>query len=160
MVNCFLNLLACLDHKDLLEQLASSGAWVDFTQGLDIRLVSAQDIELIQQIKAKSIHFAWDDPSLDLTKHFQQFKDLSGIKDYRKLGVYVLTNYGDGETQEEKVENALRRINTLRDLGYSPYVMVYDKPSAPLEIRRIQRWCNNRIMFNSVKNFFDVKWTK
>ena len=148
------NLLACPEHIDLLEQLAESGAWVDFTQGLDIRLTNARNIESIQRIRTKNIHFAWDNPAQDLTEHFRRFKELSGIKDYRKLGVYVLTNYGDGETAEEKVENALRRINPLRHLGYSPYVMIYDKPHAPREIRLLQRWCNNRLIFGAEPDFY------
>lgn len=148
------NLLACPEHMDLLGQLADSGAWVDFTQGLDIRLTNARNVELMQHIRKKNIHFAWDNPAQDLTEHFRRFKDLSGIKDYRKLGVYVLTNYGDGETVEEKVENALRRIYPLRDLGYNPYVMIYDKPNAPQEIRLLQRWCNNRIIFRSEPDFY------
>ena len=147
------NLLACPEHMDLLGQLADSGAWVDFTQGLDIRLTNARNVELIQHIKTQTVHFAWDNPAQDLTEHFQRFKELSGIKDYRKLGVYVLTNYGDGETVEEKVENALRRINPLREMGYNPYVMIYDKPNAPQEIRLLQRWCNNRIIFRSEPDF-------
>ena len=52
-------------------------------------------------------------------------------------------------------EQDLYRIYTLRDLGYDPYVMVYNKPSAPKEIRHLQRWCNNKIIFNSVKRFED-----
>lgn len=76
-------------------QLADSGAWVDFTQGLDVRLTNARNVELMQHIKTQTVHFAWDNPAQDLTEHFQRFKGLSGIKDYRKLGVYVLTNYGD-----------------------------------------------------------------
>ena len=36
------NLLACPDHEKLIWQLAESRAWVDFTQGLDIRLCRAQ----------------------------------------------------------------------------------------------------------------------
>lgn len=148
------NLLACREHMELLGQLADSGAWVDFTQGLDIRLVNARNVELMQRIKTQTIHFAWDNPAQDLTEHFRRFKDLSGIKDYRKLGVYVLTNYGDGETVAEKVENALRRIYPLRDLGYNPYVMIYDKPNAPQEIRLLQRWCNNRIIFRSEPDFY------
>ena len=153
------NLLACQEHMDLLGQLADSEAWVDFTQGLDIRLTNAQNVELMQHIKTQTVHFAWDNPAQDLKEHFQRFRELSGIKDYRKLGVYVLTNYGDGETAEEKVENALRRIYPLRDLGYSPYVMIYDKPNAPKEIRLLQRWCNNRIIFRSEPDFykFDLK---
>lgn len=148
------NLLACPEHMELMGQLADSGAWVDFTQGLDIRLVNARNVELMQRIKTQTIHFAWDNPAQDLTEHFRRFKDLSGIKDYRKLGVYVLTNYGDGETVAEKVENALRRIYPLRDLGYNPYVMIYDKPNAPQEIRLLQRWCNNRIIFRSEPDFY------
>ena len=148
------NLLACPEHMDLMGQLVDSGAWVDFTQGLDIRLTNARNVELIQHIKTQTVHFAWDDPAQDLTEHFRRFKELSGIKDYRKLGVYVLTNYGDGETVAEKVENALRRIYPLRDLGYNPYVMIFDKPSAPQEIRLLQRWCNNRIIFRSEPDFY------
>ena len=34
------NLLAAPEWRDLLGQLADSGAWVDFTQGLDIRLMT------------------------------------------------------------------------------------------------------------------------
>lgn len=151
------NLLACREHMDLLGQLAESGAWVDFTQGLDVRLTTAENVELLQRIKTQTIHFAWDNPAQDLTEHFRRFKDLSGIKDYRKLGVYVLTNYGDGESVEEKVENALRRINPLRDLGYNPYVMIYDKPNAPQKIRLLQRWCNNRIIFRSEPDFYKYK---
>lgn len=148
------NLLACPEHLDLLGQLAESGAWVDFTQGLDVRLITAENVELIQRIRTQAIHFAWDNPAQDLEEHFRRFKDLSGIRDYRKLGVYVLTNYGDGETVEEKVGNALRRIYPLRDLGYNPYVMIYDKPNAPQEIRMLQRWCNNRIIFRSEPDFY------
>ena len=148
------NLLACPEHIDLLGQLADSGAWVDFTQGLDVRLTNARNVELMQHIKTQTIHFAWDNPTQDLTEHLRRFKDLSGIKDYRKLGFYVLTNYGDGETVAEKVENALRRIYPLRDLGYNPYVMIYDKPNAPQEIRLLQRWCNNRIIFRSEPDFY------
>lgn len=148
------NLLACPEHMELMGQLADSGAWVDFTQGLDVRLTNARNVELMQHIKTQTIHFAWDNPTQDLTEHFRRFKDLSGIKDYRKLGVYVLTNYGDGETVAEKVENALRRIYPLRDLGYNPYVMIYDKPNAPQEIRLLQRWCNNRIIFRSEPDFY------
>ena len=63
--------------------------------------------------------------------------------------VYCLTNFNS------TLEQDLYRIYTLRDLGYDPYVMVYNKPSAPKEIRHLQRWCNNKIVFKSVKRFED-----
>lgn len=141
------NLLACRDHPELLQQLIDSKAWVDFTQGLDIRLVTAENVALLNRIKTKQLHFAWDNPKDDLTEHFARFNELTSCKDYRKKGVYVLTNYGS--THEED----LHRIYALRDLGYSPYVMIYSKETAPKITRRLQRWCNSRRIFQTTPLF-------
>lgn len=77
--------------------------------------------------------------------------DAAAIAMHRPHGqygtVYVLTNYNS--TMEEN----LYRIYTLRDLGFDPYVMIYDKPNAPREIKRLQRWCNNRVVFKSCRKF-------
>lgn len=53
------------------------------------------------------------------------------------------------------MDENLHRIYTVRDLGYDPYVMVYNKPNADRDIRRLQRWCNNKIIFGKVKRFED-----
>ena len=143
------NILACPDWKRLLGQLAQSGAMVDFTQGLDIRLVTPEKVEYLNKIRTKTLHFAWDNPKDDLTGDFQRFKELTKIRDHRRLGVYVLTNYGS--THEED----LARVYALRDMGYSPYVMVYERPTAPPVTRRLQRWVNNRRIFNTVPDFKD-----
>ena len=45
-------------------------------------------------------------------------------------------------------------IYTLRDMGFDPYVMIYDKPNAPREIRLLQRWCNNRLVFRAEPDFY------
>ena len=36
---------------------------------------------------------------------------------------------------------------------YDPYVMIYDKPHAPREVRLLQRWCNNRLIFRAEPDF-------
>lgn len=54
------NLLASKDHENLLMQLAESKAWVNFNQGLDARLLTKDNIELINNVHVKNIHFAWD----------------------------------------------------------------------------------------------------
>ena len=54
------NLLACQEHMELLQQLIDSNACVDMNQGVDCRLLTEQNIEAINQIKLKNIHFAWD----------------------------------------------------------------------------------------------------
>ena len=145
------NLLACPEHASLLEQLADSGAWVDFTQGLDIRLITPENVELLNRIKCKMLHFAWDNPKEDLIGHFKRFRELSRVKAKQRLSVYVLCNYNS------TLEEDLYRIETLKNLGYSPYVMIYNKPEAPPVIRQLQRWVNNRRIFNTVDNFADYK---
>lgn len=144
------NLLACKEHMELLGQLERSGAYVDFTQGLDCRLLTPDNIAAINQIKLKEIHFAWD--------YMQESHDvLRGLNLYLKLAtrrphgqyatVYTLVNY------DTTMEENLYRIYTLRDMGYDPYVMIYDKPNAPREIRLLQRWCNNRKIFREQPDF-------
>ena len=144
------NILACREHTDLLQQLIDSKACVDFNQGLDIRLTNEQNIGLLNRIKIKEIHFAWDNPKDDLGPYFERYKALAKHKPHGHYGtVYCLTNFGS--TMEEN----LYRIYTLREIGYNPYVMIFDKPSAPREIRLLQRWCNNRRLFRSCPRFED-----
>lgn len=92
------------------------------------------------------IHFAWDNyefNTYDKLKRFRQMLKKSG----RNLRVYVLTNFNTTISQD------LERIYKLKELDYDPYVMVYDKPNAPKEIRRMQRWCNNKFIFRACENF-------
>lgn len=148
---CDPNLLACKDHEKLLQQLVLTGAWVDFTQGLDIRLINPDNVALLNKVKTKMFHFAWDNPEQDLTGYFQKFNKLSECKDDRKKRVYVLTNFGSTHEQD------LYRIYTLRDLGYDPYVMIYNKSTAPRITRQLQRWCNNKFIFRSCQKFDDYR---
>ena len=146
------NILACREHPDLLEQLIKSNACVNFNQGLDIRLTNEENISLLNRIKVKEIHFAWDNAEDDLKPYFERYKALAKHKPHGHYGtVYCLTNFGS--TMEEN----LYRIYTLRDLGYDPYVMIYDKPNAPREIKDLQRWVNNKFIFRSCDRFEDYK---
>lgn len=142
------NITACKDKRELFKQYIETGAILDFTQGLDIRLLNNADIEDINRMRLRTLHFAWDNPADDIKPKFENF-----AKNFRRTSnigmVYILTNFNS--TMEEN----LYRVYTLRDLGYDPYVMIYDKPHAPKEIRRLQRWCNNKIIFKSCKRFED-----
>lgn len=141
------NITACREKRDLFRQYRETEAWIDFTQGLDIRMIDAADVDDLNRMKIKMLHFAWDNPKDNLTEKFREFSTSFRIKDHRKKTVYVLTNFNS--TMEEN----LFRIYTLRDLGYRPYVMVYDKPHAPQEIRYLQRWCNNKFIFEAEPDF-------
>lgn len=142
-------MLACSDWENLLGQLADSGAWVDFTQGIDIRLMTDEKAAAINNVKYSMLHFAWDDPNDKVT--------LDKLKEYvstwkgsdRNRRVYVLTNFSS--THEED----LYRVYTLRDMGYDPYIMIFDKPNAPRRTRMLQRWVNNKFIFRSTLRFED-----
>lgn len=143
------NLLACPDWERLLAQLAGSQSLVDFTQGLDIRLITPEKVAALNKVRTKMLHFAWDNLEDDLTGYFRKFAELSTVKDSRRRRVYVLTNFGSTHEQD------LYRIDTLRGLGYDPYVMIYEKPTAPPVTRRLQQWVNNKRLFWAVPDFRD-----
>ena len=146
------NITACREKRDLMKQYRDTGAFIDFTQGIDIRCINGADIDDINAMKIAEVHFAWDNPKDDLKEKFRLYADNAKHKPHGKFGsVYCLTNFNS--TMEEN----LYRIYTLRDLNFDPYVMIYNKPSAPREIRRLQRWCNNKIIFNKTKSFDEYR---
>ena len=143
------NITACPEKRELFRQYRETGAAICFNQGLDIRLLNDDDVADLNRMKLKDVHFAWDNPKEDLRERFEWFAEKSRKKMNGKFGtVYVLTNFNS------TLEEDLRRIYALRD-NYNPFVMIYDKPNAPKEIRNLQRWCNNKIVFKSVPRFDD-----
>lgn len=152
IVMCDPNILACRDHMDLLGQLADSKAYVDMNQGVDARLLTEKNIEAMTKIRMKNIHFAWDlmDQSEQVLRGLNLWKELGKKTSHGSYGtVYILTNFNT--TMEENIY----RIKQCRALGYDPYVMVYDKPNAPKEIKWLQRWCNNKKVFKTCHEFKD-----
>lgn len=150
IVLCDPNILACPEWKDLLWQLIDSKAIVEFNQGLDIRLMTEEKADLISKLRTKIIHFAWDryEDKDKVVPKLKMFKEISGW-DRHKLVVYMLVNF------DSTIEQDLERVYILREMDYAPYVMVYDKANAPLKIRKLQRWVNNRVIFYSTSRFED-----
>ena len=154
IVLCDPNILACPEWKDLLMQLMDSGAYVDFNQGLDIRMMTEEKVLMLDRIRIKEIHFAWD-------RYEDKDKVLPKLKLYAEVSkhsprshnaiVYTLVNFNT------TIEQDLDRIYTLRDLGYWPYVMIYDKEYCNYQYKRLARWVNNRFIFAKCKRFEDYK---
>lgn len=150
------NLLACADWKELLQQLIDSKARVNFNQGLDIRVMTKEKAEMLSKIKIDAIHFAWDryeDKEL-IQPRFLEFRKASNIRQ-KDLQVYVLC----GDRKKEILDEDLERIYWLRNNGYAPYVMLYDKEHLPKghELRKLQRWVNMRSIFWKIDKFEDYK---
>ena len=144
------NITACRDKRDLMAQYKDTGVYIDFTQGIDIRCVNDADIADINDMRISQIHFAWDNAKDNLADKFRAYAEQAKHKPNGRYGtVYVLTNY------DSTLDEDLYRIYTLRDMGYDPYVMVYDKPHAPKTARMVQRWVNNIRIFRKCRDFRD-----
>lgn len=149
IVLCDPNILACSEHNELLQQLIDSKAKVEFNQGLDIRLITDENLELLKQIRLDKIHFAfdrWQDKDI-IEPKLRRFKEKTGFNRSKgRVMVYILTNF------DTTLEQDIYRIQLCRELNFSPYPMIYDKEHADPIYRRLQRWCNN-FVFWSVPTF-------
>ena len=145
------NILACRQHLELLEQLAESGATVDFCQGLDARFITEKNLEVLSRIKIKALHFAFDFMKNEkrIIKGLELAKENLKIND-RNAIVYMLTNF------DTSIKEDLYRVNMIKKAGYLPDIRIYRKNSLPKRhiLRDLQRWCNNRFVYKSC-NFFD-----
>jgi hypothetical protein len=147
------NITASTDCEDLFQDLIDSKAWIDFTQGIDIRCMTDRKADMLNQMKLKVLHFAWDNYEFSTYEKLKQFRPLLKY-DVRRLKVYVLTNYNTTHEQD------LERIYKLKELEYDPYVMIYNKPDAPRPTRLLQRWVNNKIGFRVVERFEDADFKR
>ena len=146
------NISASRDYFLHMDDLARSGARVDFSQGLDIRLMTREKVEALKEIRTKTIHFAWDNPEDDLEGRLHEVSELligtrKSLK--QKITVYVLINFGSS------MEHDLRRIYAIRDAKMQPFVMCYRKETATPEQLRLMRWVNNPFIFWKVDRFED-----
>lgn len=145
------NILACRQHLELLEQLAESGAVVDFCQGLDARFINEKNLEVLSRIKIKALHFAFD----FMKNEKRIINGLRLAKEKLKTNssnaiVYMLTNF------DTTIKEDLYRVRMIKNAGWLPDVRVYRKNSLPKRhiLRDLQRWCNNRFVYGSC-DFFD-----
>lgn len=145
------NLLACPDHMELLTQLAESGASVNFNQGMDVRLITEKNLDIIRKIKLSAVHFAYDRiQDRDIVEpRLKAFAEATGY-DRHKVSVYILVNF------DTTLEQDIHRIQYCRSVGFQPYVMIYDKEHCKKVYRHLQRWCNP-IIFQKCKTFEEYK---
>ena len=141
------NITASPCFDTYMNMLEHSGAWVDFSQGLDLRLMDEKKIEALNRVKWKRIHFAWDNPDDDMLPKLKMV--MAGLKKARRgtITVYILTNFKSTHEQD------LMRVMAVREAGAQPDVRIYRKPTAPRITRQLARWCNAPNIFWSVPTF-------
>lgn len=136
------NITASKECEKLFDELIESKAKIDFTQGLDARVITDKAVWQINHMKVDILHFAWDNYEMKTYEKLKRIRPLLKMN-HRKLAVYVLTNFNTTHEQD------LERVMKLKELDYDPYVMIYDKPNAPKITKQLQRYVNNRFIFRS-----------
>lgn len=122
------NLLAAPNWRQTMEDLIAEDLEVDFNQGLDIRLVSEENVGYLKRVKSrqfrfgkkgrKTLRFAFDDIAYEgAVRQGIELLIESGIRS-RRLSFYVLYGFGDDNTSVE-------RVNILRSYNVDIYPMCY-----------------------------------
>lgn len=132
------NFLASPLWRDKLNEMIDRKLKVDFNQGLDIRLITDENAELLTRLNPPFLRFAWDFVELEgqVRKGLETLKKAGFPIDKRRVNMYLLTNYNTTPEQD------LYRIETLKAMNVLPYVMVYEKHKAHRLMRELQNWAN------------------
>jgi len=137
------NLTAHPDAIGYLGELAASKAQVDFSQGLDARLVTPEFCAALRPVrKWGRVHTAWDQPDGEAAI-MPGLRMLRDALPKGQLTAYVLIGYAS--TPEED----LYRVTRLEEEGIESFVMPYDR--ADDYQRQFARWCNHKATFKTVK---------
>lgn len=148
------NILACPEWKILLDQLIKSGATIDFNQGIDARLITPEKATLLASMKLKTPHFAMDSMKVvepvkkGLRLYVNAYKTIKGKWNWRNAKVFCLTNF------DTTFEQDMQRIKAIQECECYPYIMIYNKPSAPPILRRLQRWTNSTMLYAKYNDFY------
>ena len=133
--------------RERIGEIQDGGFKVNFSQGINIRMVTPEAAEALATVRyydgkfaTRRLYTAWD--NLGQEKVF--FNGLDMLKDAGIPGnhvvVYMLIGYKPGETMDE----ILYRHRRLKDEGCWPYPMVYNNTYAHADLKRFQRWVLRR----------------
>jgi hypothetical protein len=141
------NLLVCSDQhiKAVFEMLKRQKQPIEFTGGLEAKLLKLWHVDLLTTIRLKQLFCAYDTPD-DLEPLIEAGKMLKKANityENRKARCYVLLGY-----QGDTFEKALLRIKQTLQAGFFPFAMLWrnEKGEYKKEWKQFQReWANPTI---------------
>ena len=116
---------------EILSEIKQKKLWVDFNQGIDIRLLNDEKAEMIASMKTRLIRSAYD--SRASQKEVQRGIELlvsKGVRP-RKILLYLLYNFED-----DTPDDLLCRILDVMEWGAVSYPMRYQPIKLPYALRK------------------------
>lgn len=138
------------DWEINLKRIIELGLKVNFNQGLNIRILTQRQADLLAKCKYYNLHFtsryltfAWDryEDREDIMRGIEKCDNAGIRRDH--LQFFVLIGYNTTPQQD------LDRVMTLKEMGCLPFVMPYNKFDTYQ--KRFARWVNMRAVFKTVK---------
>jgi len=140
------NFLASPNWYENLSKIIFWRLMVNFSQGLDIRLIDRENAGLLRMTRFynwhftdRVLHFAFDLPDMEpeVREGIAVLKK-AGIKP-RELMFYMLCGYNTS------FEEDMHRFRVLRELGVDPFVMKYNNRRDVPILNAFARWVNKRL---------------
>lgn len=138
------NVLAHDHGLDQIDRMGCENIRVDFNQGLDARLITAQTAKMLARLKwIRHIRMSCDTSAmLPVIEQATAYLREAGASPWR-FWCYVLV---------QDVEEAHARVLALDRMGVTPFAQPYrdyDGGEPTIEQRRFARWVNNKALFKS-----------
>lgn len=138
------NVLASDHGLDQIDRMGCENIRVDFNQGLDARLITAQTAKMLARLKwIRHIRMSCDTSAmLPVIEQATAYLREAGVSPWR-FWCYVLV---------QDVEEAHARVLALDRMGVTPFAQPYrdyDGGEPTIEQRRFARWVNNKALFKS-----------
>ena len=138
------NFFANPEWRSAIDYLLKASQKVNL-HGVDVRIMDEEQAYWLNRLRLyKSIHIAWDLPQLDLRDRLKEM--VKHVKPY-KITCYVLIGFNS------TIEQDLFRLNVLRELGITPFVIPfrdYGNERTPTRYERdLARWANRMWLFKS-----------
>lgn len=138
------------EWKSSLETIRELDLKVCFVQGLNIRIISKEQAELLATVNYTNSHFnqkyltfAWDDYRDKNRVLFGIQRCIDAGIPATKMQFFILIGWNTTPEQD------MDRVMTLANLGCMPYVMPFNKFDAYQ--KKFARWVNHRAIFKTVK---------
>jgi hypothetical protein len=133
------------EWRDRIAEIRDGGFRVCLSQGINIRLINEEQARELATIEYRDTDFserrlytAWDNVGHErIFFNGVDMLERCGIPS-KHLMVYMLVNHAAGETWERR----WYRFGKMVDRDIRPFIMVFNKSTAPADIVCWQRWVN------------------